>query len=111
MVLVKKKGSMKKDKKPKSEKKKKDPRSLKEKFNAARKGLKWKDLKGIGWETLKDLRRSKEMFALVASSFVPGGWVGYAVYRVVKYRNGQPPANDNTEQKKPKPPQKKPPSP
>jgi len=103
---------MKKDKKPKPDnKKKKERRSLRERFNAACKGIKWKDIKGIGKETLKDLKRPKEIFALAASSFIPGGWVAYAVYRAVKYRKGQDPANDNTGQKKPKPPENKPPAP
>lgn len=100
---------MKKDKQPKPEKKKR--RSLREIFNASFKGLKWKDVKGIGKETLKDLKQPREIFAMVAGVVVPGCFFPYAIYRVVKYREGQDPANDDTEQKKPKPPESKPPAP
>ena len=101
---------MKKDKKPKPDKK--ERQTLREKFNAIFKGLKWKDVGGIGKETLKDMKRPKEIFAFVASSVIPGGWFAYAFYRVAKYRKGQNPSNDNTEPKNPpEPPKNKPPSP
>ncbi|MCE9506857.1 MAG: hypothetical protein K8R48_00880 [Alphaproteobacteria bacterium] len=90
---------MKKDKQPKPDKKKRP--TLREKFNALFKGLKWKDVKGISKETLKDMRSPKEIFTFAASSVVPGGWFGYAFYRVVKYRNGQGPSNDNPGPKNP----------
>jgi hypothetical protein len=88
---------------------KKGRRTLRERFNAAFKGVGWKDIRGIGRQTLKDLRKPGEIFALVAGAVIPGGFIAYGAYRVVKYRQSQKPANDNAEQKNPKPPENKPP--
>lgn len=55
-----------------------------------------KDLKGIFWHTLKDLRKPREIGILLASSFVPGGWIGWFAYRVAKYQFNKA-ANDNAE--------------
>lgn len=56
-----------------------------------------KDLKGIFWHTLKDLRKPREIGILLASSFVPGGWIGWFAYRVAKYQFNKAAANDNAE--------------
>lgn len=81
---------------------------LKEAFN----GVSRKELRAIFRDTLKDLRRPQEIGLLVGSSFIPGGWIGYGVYRVAKYRHKKA-ANDNPEQppKESKPQGPKPPSP
>ncbi|TAL37285.1 MAG: hypothetical protein EPN97_05510 [Alphaproteobacteria bacterium] len=65
---------------------------LKEAFN----GVSRKELAAIFRDTLKDLRRPQEIGLLVGSSFIPGGWIGYGVYRVAKYRRKKA-ANDNPE--------------
>ena len=80
---------------------------LKEAFN----GVSRKELAAIFKETLKDLRRPQEIGLLVGCSFIPGGWIGYGVYRVAKHRRKA--ANDNPEQppKESKPKGPKPPSP
>ncbi|MCC7038463.1 MAG: hypothetical protein IT560_14335 [Alphaproteobacteria bacterium] len=78
--------------------KKKKPsfkQSLKTVFN----GLTRKELRGVLKDTFKDLRKPKEIGVLLLSSFVPGGWIGYAGYRIAKYKlnHAPPPANDNAE--------------
>jgi hypothetical protein len=89
----------------KPEKKKK--RTLRERWNDALGGLSREDVYEITRDTLDDLRRPKEVFALVASSFIPGGWIGYGAYRVHKYRKKKA-ANDNKSPKKPGPDAPKP---
>lgn len=81
---------------------------LKEAFN----GVSRKELGAIFKETLKDLRRPQEIGLLVGCSFIPGGWIGYGVYRVAKHRHKKA-ANDNPEQppKESKPKGPKPPAP
>lgn len=59
--------------------------SLRETFNAFSK-ISWKDIKKIGKETLKDLRKPGEIFALAAGVIVPGGFIAYAAYRVIKHK-------------------------
>ncbi|HYD19649.1 MAG TPA: hypothetical protein VEF76_14340 [Patescibacteria group bacterium] len=60
-------------------------------------GLSRRELRGVIGNTLKDLRKPKELGILLVSSVVPGGWIGYAGYRIAKYKLAhQPPANDNT---------------
>lgn len=67
------------------------------------------ELKGIFKHTVKDLRKPHEILMLLASCFVPGGWIGYGTYRVTKYKLAKP-ANDNAQKaapkkkKQPKPP-------
>lgn len=80
----------------KPEKKKK--RTLRERWKDALGGISREEILAVTKDTLDDLRRPREIFALVASSFVPGGWIGYGAYRVHKYRKKKS-ANDN---KKPK---------
>lgn len=81
---------------------KKEPCFLRREFNKSFKGLHWKDAGPITKDTLVDLWSVKELFTLAASSFVPGGWLGYAVYRVRKYNLKQKPANDDQKDKPPK---------
>ena len=83
-------------------------RRLKEAFN----GVSRKELGAIFKETLKDLRRPQEIGLLVGCSIIPGGWIGYGVYRVAKHRQKKP-ANDNPDQppRESKPRVPKPPSP
>jgi hypothetical protein len=83
-------------------------RRLKDAFN----GISRKDWMPIAKETLKDLKRPQEIGLLVGCTFLPGGWIGYGVYRIAKYRLKKA-SNDNQEnpgkEAKPKPP--KPPKP
>ena len=99
---------------PKPEKKK--CCSLKNIFNRAAQDIKqlknihWKDWKGIGLATLKDLRRPSEIFMLVASVVVlPGGLLAYPLYRVVKYQHQQA-ANDVKKEPQKLPEIKRPPA-
>jgi hypothetical protein len=79
----------------KPEKKKK--LSLKQRLKEAFNGVSRKELGAIFKETLKDLRHPQEIGLLVGCTFIPGGWIGYGVYRVAKHRHKNP-ANDNPEQ-------------
>src|SRR5262245_4795193 len=72
--------------------------SLREAFN----GVSRKEWKNILKDTLKDLRKPQEIGLLVGCSFIPGGWIGYGVYRVAKYRHKKA-ANDNDQQPKAEP--------
>ncbi|MBI3442065.1 MAG: hypothetical protein HY052_09755 [Proteobacteria bacterium] len=85
--------------------------SLRQEFNDIFKGLQWKDLKGIGEDTLRDLKKPAEWLVLAAGIAVPGGFIAYAIYRVRHYRKGLKPANDNKNPKTPRPPENKPPQP
>lgn len=67
----------------------------KQKLSLVFNGVSRKEWRGVLKETLADLRKPKEIGILVASSFVPGGWIGYAAYRIAKYKFKHPPANDN----------------
>jgi hypothetical protein len=83
---------------------KKDPKekkfSLKKEFNETFRNLTWKEARKIAGDTLKDLKRPKEIFTLVAAvALLPGGLVIYPAYRIRKYRGKNKPANDD------KPPQ------
>ena len=84
-------------------------RRLKDAFN----GISRKDWIPIAKDTLKDLKRPQEIGLLVGCTFLPGGWIGYGVYRIAKYRLKKA-ANDNPETPEIKPDPKagpKPPKP
>lgn len=90
---------------------KKNKPSFKQRLKTVFNGLTRKEMRGVLKDTLKDLRKPKEIGVLLLSSFVPGGWIGYAGYRIAKYKldHAPPPANDNTAPEakadhKPKPP-------
>ena len=68
---------------------------LKQRIKNAFNGVSRKDVPGVLKHTLQDLSKLKEIALLVASSFVPGGWIGYGAYRVAKYKRRHPPANDD----------------
>jgi len=80
----------------KNEKPAKKTLPLKQRLKAAFNGVSRKNIMGIAKDTLKDLRRPKEIGLLVVSSFLPGGWIGYGAYRVAKYKYKHTPDNDNT---------------
>lgn len=69
--------------------------SFKEKLHLVFNGVSKKELKGVFADTLQDLKKPKEIGIFIVSSIVPGGWVGYAAYRIAKYKFKHPPANDN----------------
>lgn len=71
--------------------------SFKQRLSTVFNGLSKKELRGVLKDTLKDLRKPKEIGILLVSSFVPGGWIGYAGYRIAKYKLDHAPeaANDN----------------
>jgi len=78
--------------------------SFRQRLSLVFNGVSRKELKGVLADTLKDLRKPKEIGILLVSSFVPGGWIGYAAYRIAKYKfKHQPPANDNTAEASPAP--------
>lgn len=78
---------------PKEPKKKKLP--LKERLRLIFNSVSKKELRGVCADTLKDLRKPKEIGIFIVSSIVPGGWIGYAAYRIAKYKYKHKPANDN----------------
>jgi hypothetical protein len=63
---------------------------LRESFN----GVSKREWMGVIKYTLEDLRRPKEIALLVGCTFVPGGWIGYGIYRVAKFKRRRA-ANDN----------------
>ena len=65
--------------------------SLRDEFNRVFKGLSWKEARAVGLDTLKDLRKLKEIFVLAVAAVVPGGWLGYPLYRLRKYRQKHEP--------------------
>ncbi len=69
--------------------------SLRKEFNDAFKDLRWQDVPGICKDTLQDLRHPKEIFKLAAAVVVPGGFLAYSPYRIIKYRQRRKPGNDN----------------
>jgi hypothetical protein len=81
--------------------------SFRQRCREAFNGVSRRDWINVAKDTLKDLRRPQEIALLVGCSFVPGGWIGYGIYRIAKYRHKKA-ANDNPEQprpeNKPKPP-------
>lgn len=77
---------------------KKKKLSFKEKLNLVFNGVSKKELKAVFADTLKDLRKPKEIGIFIVSSVLPGGWIGYAAYRIAKYKYKHQPANDNTDQ-------------
>ncbi len=78
--------------------KKKKP-SFKSRLSTVFNGLSRKELRGVLKDTFKELRKPKEIGILLVSSFVPGGWIGYAGYRIAKYKLDHAPeaANDNVD--------------
>lgn len=94
------------------EKKKKLP--FGQRLKAAFNGVSRRELMGVLKDTVKDLRKPKEIALLVGCSVVPGGWIGYGVYRVAKYRRKKA-VNDNPEPPRDapgqQPPVPKPPAP
>ncbi len=92
---------------------KKKKLSIKEKLHLVFNSVSKKELKGVVADTLSDLRKPKEIGIFIVSSIVPGGWIGYAAYRITKYKHKHHPANDNTaKEPEVKPaPKKKPPAP
>lgn len=101
--------------KPDENPKEKKPGMMK-RLKTAFNGVSRKDLKGAFMDTVKDLRKPKEIGIFIVSSILPGGWIGYAAYRITKYKLKHAPANDDvpTESPAAKPAKtrgKKPPSP
>lgn len=96
--------------------KKKKP-SFKQRLSTVFNGLSRKEMRGVLKDTLKDLRKPKEIGILLVSSFVPGGWIGYAGYRIAKYKLDHAPeaapeaANDNAAPSAKADPKPKPPAP
>jgi hypothetical protein len=72
--------------------------TLRERCKAAFNGVSRRELGGIFKETVKDLRKPKEIALLIGCSILPGGWIGYGVYRIARYRQRKA-ANDNPEGK------------
>lgn len=88
---------------------KKPKRSLTQSFGDAIRGLRsltMKDLRGAAGETLKDLRRPKEVGILIVAIIVPGGMFGWGAYRLQRFKSRKP-ANENL----PPPEDQKPPGP
>lgn len=82
--------------KPDENPKEKKPGMMK-RLKTAFNGVSRKDLKGAFMDTVKDLRKPKEIGIFIVSSILPGGWIGYAAYRITKYKLKHAPANDNPE--------------
>lgn len=86
--------------------------SFREKMREAFNGVSRREWIKILKHTASDLKRPQEIAVLVGCSFLPGGWIGYGIYRVAKYRHKKA-ANDNPgnpeAKNKPRPP--KPPRP
>ena len=67
--------------------------NLKDDFNKAtrkigsllREGRLFRSMGQIGMETIRDLPRPGEIFALAAAVMVPGGFFAYAGYRIVRH--------------------------
>lgn len=91
---------------------KKPKRSLIQAFGDGVRGLRsltLEDLRGTAGETLKDLRKPKEVGLLIVAIIVPGGMFGWGAYRLQKFKSAKP-ANDNLpppDSRKPAPPQNK----
>lgn len=71
--------------------------TLKQRLKLVFNNVSRKDLKGIFWHTLKDLRKPREIGILLASSFVPGGWIAWFAYRVAKYQFNKAAIANNAE--------------
>lgn len=82
------------DENPPENPKEKKPGMMK-RLKTAFNGVSRKDLKGAFMETARDLRQPKEIGIFLVSSILPGGWIGYAAYRITKYKLKHAPANDN----------------
>jgi hypothetical protein len=76
-------------------------RRLKDAFN----GVSVKDLGNVFKDTIKDLRRPQEIALLAGCTLLPGGWIGYGVYRITKYKMKKA-DNDNAPEPGKKPEQK-----
>jgi hypothetical protein len=87
---------------------KKPKRSLRQAFGDAVRDMRSmtrQDLRNAAGETLKDLRKPKEVGILIVAIIVPGGMFGWCAYRLQKFRSRKP-ANENLppEGQKPAPP-------
>jgi hypothetical protein len=98
-------------KKPKKEPGEKKP-SFSQRIKQAFNGVSRKEWMNVVKDTVKDLRKPQEIALLVGCSFLPGGWIGYGIYRIAKYRHKKA-SNDNQKKADPeaKPSPPKPPSP
>lgn len=85
---------------------KKRKKSLREKFNETFPDVSRDEWKGIIRDTLKDLRDPKEITLLLGGAIVPGGFIGYGAWRIMKYREKKA-ANDNPPPAQPKAPDRK----
>ncbi len=86
------------DKKPDKKRKK----TLRERFNEALPDVSKEEWREIIIDTLQDLREPREIALLLGGAVIPGGFIGYAAWRVQKRRDKKA-ANDNSP-----PPSKKP---
>lgn len=68
--------------------------TLRERLREAFNGVSRREWMGVLAYTLQDLRRPQEIALLVGCTFIPGGWIGYGIYRIAKYRHRKA-ANDN----------------
>lgn len=78
------------DKRPDKKRKK----TLRERFNENFPDVSKDEWKGIIRHTLKDLRDPKEIAMLLGGALVPGGFIGYGAWRILKYRKKEA-SNDN----------------
>ncbi len=85
--------------KPKKEPGEKKP-SFSQRIKDAFNGVSRKEWLKVIKDTLSDLKRPQEIALLVGCSFLPGGWIGYGIYRIAKYRHKKA-ANDNRAQPAP----------
>jgi hypothetical protein len=95
------------------EKKKQDddrPKKLPfmQRLRTAFNGVSRKEMAAVFKDTLKDLKKPKEIGMIIAGGFVPGGWIAYGVYRIAKYRhkkaaNENKPPENNQDAKPPQP--------
>lgn len=73
---------------------KKRKKSLRDKFNESFPDVSKDEWKGIIRDTIKDLGDPKEIALLLGGVVVPGGFIGYGAWRILKYREKKA-ANDN----------------
>lgn len=81
-----------KNEKPKDEIPKK--LTIKQRIRTAFNGVSRKEAMAVFKDTLKDLKKPKEIGMIIAGGFIPGGWIAYGVYRIAKYRQKKA-ANEN----------------
>ncbi len=70
--------------------------SIRERLHLVFNSVSRKEIKGVMADTLKDLRRPKEIGIFIVSSVVPGGWIGYAAYRIANTSTGTSPRMTTT---------------